>query len=125
MTGNIAAGGMKGVTFVQGFQYWLKLCAIAIPAIILIILVGHGSMLNLAPDHSPAFARTTKVSIPENLQFTAVTLAQHAQVTVTGLLDRRRRRRTVRLRPAPIPSGPAQARLPGGCAGPGGSGDGA
>ena len=28
---NIAMGGMKGVTFVQCFQYWLKLCAIGIP----------------------------------------------------------------------------------------------
>ncbi len=86
VSGNIAMGGMKGVTFVQAFQYWLKLCAIGIPTIILIILVGHGSMLNLAPDHSPAFARTTTVSIPENLQFT---VTRSTPVTVTGTLDGR------------------------------------
>jgi cation/acetate symporter len=86
VSGNIAMGGMKGVTFVQAFQYWLKLCAIGIPTIILILLVGHGSTLNLAPDRSPVFARATTVSIPESLQ---VTVARNTPVTVTGRLDGR------------------------------------
>lgn len=30
---NVASGGMRSITFVQAFQYWLKLTAIAIPAI--------------------------------------------------------------------------------------------
>ncbi|GGC72902.1 cation acetate symporter [Hoyosella rhizosphaerae] len=30
---NVVAGGMRSITFVQAFQYWLKLTAIAIPAI--------------------------------------------------------------------------------------------
>lgn len=30
---NVALGGMKGITFVQAFQYWIKLAAIAIPSI--------------------------------------------------------------------------------------------
>jgi cation/acetate symporter len=86
VSGNIAMGGMKGVTFVQAFQYWLKLCAIGIPTIILIILVGHGSMLNLSPDRSPVFARATTVTVPENVQFT---VALDTPVTVSGTLDGR------------------------------------
>lgn len=30
---NVVAGGMRSITFVQAFQYWLKLTAIAIPAV--------------------------------------------------------------------------------------------
>ncbi|MBW4818399.1 sodium/solute symporter [Rhodococcus qingshengii] len=33
--GNVVAGGMRSVTFVQAFQYWLKLTALAVPAIAL------------------------------------------------------------------------------------------
>jgi cation/acetate symporter len=84
VSGNIAMGGMKGVTFVQAFQYWLKICAIGIPTIILIIIVGHGSTLNLAPDHNPTFARATSISLPENLQFT---VSHATRVTITGILD--------------------------------------
>ena len=42
VSGNIAMGGMKGITFVQCFQYWLKLCAIGIPALVLLVATGHG-----------------------------------------------------------------------------------
>jgi len=33
---NVVSGGMRSITFVQAFQYWLKLTAIAIPAIVLL-----------------------------------------------------------------------------------------
>jgi cation/acetate symporter len=87
VSGNIAMGGMKGITFVQAFQYWLKICAIGIPTIVLIIFVGHGSTSNLAPDHKPTFTHATDVSIPEALQFT---VSRATRVTVTGELDSRR-----------------------------------
>ncbi len=32
---NVAMGGMRGVTFVQAFQYWLKFAAIAVPGLLL------------------------------------------------------------------------------------------
>ena len=87
VSGNIAMGGMKGITFVQAFQYWLKICAIGIPTIVLIIFVGHGSTSNLAPDHKPTFTHATDVSIPEALQFT---VSRATRVTVTGELDGKR-----------------------------------
>jgi cation/acetate symporter len=34
---NVAAGGMRSITFVQAFQYWLKLTAIAAPIFIILI----------------------------------------------------------------------------------------
>ena len=37
---NVTAGGMRSITFVQAFQYWLKLTAIALP-IFFLLLVWH------------------------------------------------------------------------------------
>lgn len=40
----VVAGGMRSITFVQAFQYWLKLTALAIPVIfILLVLAGDGA----------------------------------------------------------------------------------
>jgi Na+(H+)/acetate symporter ActP len=35
VTAHVALGGMRAITFVQAFQYWLKLTALALPAIFL------------------------------------------------------------------------------------------
>ena len=83
---NIAMGGMKGITFVQCFQYWLKLCAIGIPALVLLIAAGHSSTANLTPDRAPVFTRATVVNLP---QATGFTLTRPAEATVSGLLDQR------------------------------------
>lgn len=43
VTTNVLAGGMRSITFVQAGQYWVKLIAIAIPAIVLLwIWVADG-----------------------------------------------------------------------------------
>ncbi|MEV6065854.1 cation acetate symporter [Nocardia sp. NPDC052001] len=34
--GTVAGGGMRSITFVQAFQYWLKLTAVAIPGLVLL-----------------------------------------------------------------------------------------
>ncbi|MBV9383514.1 MAG: cation acetate symporter, partial [Streptosporangiaceae bacterium] len=95
VSANIAMGGMKGITFVQCFQYWLKLCAIGIPALVLLFAAGHESTRNLMPDRQPVFARATVVRITEPTEFT---LGRAATVTVTGLLDNRQfRHQAVRL----------------------------
>ncbi len=36
----VALGGMRGVTYVQAFQFWVKTVAIAVPAIVLLIYLG-------------------------------------------------------------------------------------
>ncbi|MET9493635.1 cation acetate symporter [Streptomyces sp. NPDC006552] len=47
----VAAGGMRSITFVQAFQYWLKLTALLVPAIFL-LLAWRGS--GGPPGHLPA-----------------------------------------------------------------------
>ncbi len=59
ITFNVAFGGMKGITFVQAFQYWAKLFAISVPIFVLAPLFG-GYNANLGrvadpgrPDSAP------------------------------------------------------------------------
>jgi cation/acetate symporter len=48
ITLNVALGGMKGITLVQAFQYWLKMFAISVPIFVLMAVYGHyGKHLNL------------------------------------------------------------------------------
>ena len=37
VTANVALGGMRAVTFVQAFQYWLKLTALLVPMLFLLL----------------------------------------------------------------------------------------
>jgi Na+(H+)/acetate symporter ActP len=47
----VVAGGMRSITFVQAFQYWLKLTALAVPILFIVfMLVGNGT----APLSPPA-----------------------------------------------------------------------
>mgnify|MGYP001492136787 CR=1 FL=1 len=47
--GSVAAGGMRSITFVQAFLFWLKLGALAVPAIFFIITLG-----GVEPEIDPA-----------------------------------------------------------------------
>ena len=38
----VAAGGMRAITFVQAFQYWLKLTALLVPVVVLVFVLGGG-----------------------------------------------------------------------------------
>ncbi len=35
---NVVAGGMRSITFVQAFQYWLKLTALLVPVVVLLVV---------------------------------------------------------------------------------------
>ena len=49
ITFNVAFGGMKGITFVQAFQYWAKLFAISAPVFVLMSFMGgYGSNVSKA-----------------------------------------------------------------------------
>ncbi|PWC05443.1 cation acetate symporter [Agromyces badenianii] len=59
----VAAGGMRSITFVQAFQFWLKLTALAVPVVALLLIVGGGEP---APELTPAEAFPPAAS-PSNL----------------------------------------------------------
>ncbi len=48
ITLNVALGGMKGITLVQAFQYWIKMFAISVPVFVLMAVYGgYGNNLSL------------------------------------------------------------------------------
>ena len=51
ITFNVALGGMKGITLIQAFQYWMKMFAISVPVFVLIAVYG-GYGKNLSLNHS-------------------------------------------------------------------------
>ncbi len=83
VTSNIAAGGMKGVTFVQAVQYWIKLMAIATPAIVLIVVAGGLHRADLAKPAPPVFDTATTVKVQATVDFVVaepVTVQAHGDV---------------------------------------------
>ncbi len=50
---NVALGGMKGITFVQAVQYWIKMTAISVPVFIMFMFLG-GYGTNLGKFHNDA-----------------------------------------------------------------------
>ncbi|WP_030316438.1 cation acetate symporter [Streptomyces sp. NRRL B-3229] len=82
----VAAGGMRSITFVQAFQYWLKFTALLVPALFLILAwQGDG-----APSHAfeePATFREQRVvRVDSTLD---LKLQRPLTVTVTGTVDGR------------------------------------
>jgi Na+(H+)/acetate symporter ActP len=84
VTLNVALGGMRAITFVQAFQYWLKLTALAVPVIFLVLHwqeAGRPDPGALQGERFPA-ATTVTVQQPATL-----TLTTSTTVTVLGNLD--------------------------------------
>ncbi len=80
---NVIGGGMRSVTLVQAFQYWLKLTAVAVPALVL----GMHFLADERPvDTSvpPTVDERTTVDISTDV---VVHLDVSQQVTITGTLD--------------------------------------
>lgn len=64
ITLNVALGGMKGITLVQAFQYWLKMFAISVPVFVLMAVYGgYGKQLEY---HSPSPAPRIGLAVPNS-----------------------------------------------------------
>ncbi|WP_025618103.1 cation acetate symporter [Salinispora cortesiana] len=63
VTANVALGGMRAITFVQAFQYWLKLTALAVPAIFLVLQWQADSRPAVTPPEGPTFRTATTVVV--------------------------------------------------------------
>ncbi|HWM05914.1 MAG TPA: cation acetate symporter [Actinophytocola sp.] len=66
---NVFGGGMRAITIVQAFQYWLKLFAIAAPTFVMCVLfIGNGGprggdVTGLTEDLPPTFTTATTVEV--------------------------------------------------------------
>ncbi|GAA4641191.1 cation acetate symporter [Gordonia humi] len=67
--GNVVGGGMRSVTFAQAVQYWLKLTAIAVPALALAVLFLHGDD-RLGEPLPPRVETATTISVERTVSVT-------------------------------------------------------
>ncbi|MDM4721791.1 cation acetate symporter [Micromonospora sp. WMMA1363] len=63
VTANVALGGMRAITFVQAFQYWLKLTALAVPAVFLALQWQADDRPAVTPPDGPTFRSATTVVV--------------------------------------------------------------
>jgi cation/acetate symporter len=63
VTGNVALGGMRSITFVQAFQYWLKLTALAVPIVFLLLHWQADQRPPMTTPAGPTFAYETTVVV--------------------------------------------------------------
>lgn len=77
ITMNVVLGGMKGITFVQAFQFWLKLFAISLPIFVMLTLFGsYGDHVEAGQvAGTPRFTESQVIEYNSNtrLQFSAIT----------------------------------------------------
>ncbi|MET7476539.1 cation acetate symporter [Streptomyces sp. NPDC005648] len=83
----VAAGGMRSITFVQAFQYWLKLTALLVPALFLVLAWQSDGAPRHAFEEPATFRDQRVVRVDDSLD---LELARPLTVTVTGTVDGRR-----------------------------------
>ena len=70
VTANVALGGMRSITFVQAFQYWLKLTALAVPAIFIVMQWQAAGRPAITPPDGVVFTRPTTVVVEHAARLT-------------------------------------------------------
>ncbi|NYV76549.1 cation acetate symporter, partial [Streptomyces sp. UH6] len=81
---NVAAGGMRSITFVQAFQYWLKLTALLVPALFLVLAwQGDGAPTRVF-DEPAALREHRTVRVQDTVE---IRLGEPLTVTVHGRVD--------------------------------------
>jgi Na+(H+)/acetate symporter ActP len=81
---SVATGGMRSITFVQAFQYWLKLTALAVPVVFLALAWRGDGSPSLDGTSAPTFRERTTVNVSEGTRFL---VTSPVRVRVTGVLD--------------------------------------
>ncbi|CAL9630436.1 cation acetate symporter [Streptomyces sp. Tu 3180] len=93
----VAAGGMRSITFVQAFQYWLKLTALLVPALFLVLAWQRDGAPSHAFDEPAAFREQRVVRVEDGLD---LRLEEPLTVTVDGTVDGREHHGTALRLPA-------------------------
>jgi Na+(H+)/acetate symporter ActP len=78
---NVVAGGMRSITFVQAFQYWVKVTAIAVPVFFIVVAWHADGQPALTGDETPRFREATTVHVEDAVR---VRLAEPAAVEING-----------------------------------------
>ncbi|MEU6310570.1 cation acetate symporter [Streptomyces sp. NPDC047014] len=82
----VAAGGMRSITFVQAFQYWLKLTALLVPAFFLLGAWAGDGAPRATFDAPAVFREHTAVTLAQDVR---LAVREPLALTVTGQVDGR------------------------------------
>ncbi|GGJ39195.1 sodium/solute symporter [Streptomyces brasiliensis] len=82
----VAAGGMRSITFVQAFQYWLKLTALLVPVLFLALAWQGDGAPRHAFDEPATFREQRSVRFDDTVD---LRLERPLTVTVNGTVDAR------------------------------------
>jgi Na+(H+)/acetate symporter ActP len=73
VTASVVSGGMRSATFVQAFQFWLKLAALAVPALVLFLAWRGDGAPELAGPREPVFRVQTTIEVDRTLNVDVTT----------------------------------------------------
>ncbi len=103
----VALGGMRGITYVQAYQYWVKTFAICVPACVLLLHLGglpeRAALFGKELPRAPAAGLTVDIDRATDVEFPAATsyrLDGIAHRAAAG--DERRLRGTLELPPRAV-----------------------
>lgn len=81
---NLSAGGMRGITFVQGFQFFFIFLGILVPFTVMSVIWFNGDLEPIITDAPPVFSETTAVDYPNAI---TIEVAETTAVVISGLAD--------------------------------------
>jgi Na+(H+)/acetate symporter ActP len=80
----VVGGGMRSITLVQAFQYWLKLFAIAVPVFFLVAAWRADGSPEIVGETPPEFGERTTVTLNDTI---TLTVDEVVRVRVDGTVD--------------------------------------
>jgi cation/acetate symporter len=84
VTANVAIGGMRAITFVQAFQYWMKVMAIAVPALVFLGHISADQRSGLVSEAGPVFHEAVTVEFSRTV---TIDIDRPVTITVDGVVD--------------------------------------
>jgi Na+(H+)/acetate symporter ActP len=84
VTAVVVAGGMRSITFVQAFQYWLKLTALLVPVVFLVLAWHADGAPRATFDEPPALRQHSQVRVDDTLR---LKIDSPLAASVTGEID--------------------------------------
>ncbi len=81
---NLSSGGMRGITFVQGFQFFFIFLGILVPFVVVSVLWFNGDTEPIITDDYPRFIEDTTVDYRETI---TIEVGELAIVQASGSLD--------------------------------------
>ncbi|HZI98131.1 MAG TPA: cation acetate symporter [Actinomycetales bacterium] len=106
---NVLAGGMRSITLVQAFQYWLKLTAIALPVVFLLLAWQGDGSPTPASEEYPTARESATTTLAEDVTATS---AVPTQIVVDGAVTDVGPSAPVRLDAGTVVTVPAGAVVP-------------